>query len=235
MKLWHYFAAVALILVVVYYVYLHRQDLGLAQSHAEVISDTGTPRLDTNESTPGTMARVGHFNWQVVNRASEGFKVEMPAEVKRTQVPAFNEKGASDEISMIICSPDADSTYSVSWADDPPVVRMSDHTPDRILETAKQGALARTQTTQVSETRTNPGGNPGRDFVGRNAGGGGISARLIYTGKRLYLLTASFPSDSARRDQDIARFFNSFSITSAAPTSTIPETLPAAPAPSERQ
>jgi hypothetical protein len=232
-KRWHYFAAGVIILVLVY-VYLHRQDLGLVPPHAEVIPDTGTPKPDSTESATVPASRANRFNWQLVNRTGEGFKVEMPADVKKTQVPAFNEKGGSDEISMLISSPDSDSAYAVSWADDPPVVRMSDHTPDHILETAKQGALTRTQTTQVNETRTNPGGNPGCDFVGRNAGGGGISARLIYAGRRLYMLTATFPSDSARRDQDISHFFNSFSITGAAAASTIPESLPAAPVPSER-
>jgi hypothetical protein len=233
-KRWQYFVAVVLVLVVVYYVYTHRQDLGLTQPHAEVVPDTSPPKSEFRESIPVPVQRVGAFNWQVVNRSSDGFKVEMPAEAKKTQVPAYNEKGGSDEISMIIASPDADSSYAISWADDPPVVRVSDHTPDHILETAKQGALARTQTVQVNETRTNPGGNPGRDFVGRNAGGGGISARLIYAGRRLYMLTATFPSDSARRDQDITRFFNSFSITGAAAASSIPESLPAASPPAMR-
>jgi len=233
-KRWHYFAAGGFFLVVVY-VFLHRQELGLVPPHAEMVTDTASTKPESTDSTPVPVPRGGRFNWQVVNRSSEGFKVEMPADVKKTQVQAYNEKGGSDEISMIIASPDADSAYAVSWADDPPVVRMSDHTPEHILETAKQGALARTQTSQVNETRTNPGGNPGRDFVGRNAGGGGISARLIYAGKRLYMLTATFPSDSARRDQDITRFFNSFSITSSTAASSIPEALPPAAAPAARR
>jgi hypothetical protein len=54
-----------------------------------------------------------------------------------------------------------------------------------------------------------------------------ISARLIYVGQRLYLLSATFPSDAARRDEDIAHFFNSFSL---AASSRIPDTLPAASA-----
>jgi hypothetical protein len=234
-KHWRYFVAVVLCLVIIYYVYIHRQDLGLVRPHAEVISDSSAPRSDSTEPAAVPALRVGSFNWRAVNRASEGFRVEMPADVRKTQVPAYNDRGGSEEISMIIANPDADSSYSVSWADDPPVIRNSDHTADHILEIAKQGALARTQTTQVTETRTNPGGNPGRDFVGRNAGGGGISARLICAGRRLYMLTATFPSDSARRDQDIARFFNSFSITGASAASSIPESLPPASTPGERR
>ena len=84
----------------------------------------------------------------------------------------------------------------------------------------------RTQTTEVSEVRSNPGGSPGRDFVGRNAGGGVLNARLIYAGQRLYLLSATFPSVAARRDEDIARFFNSFALTARSRTS---DTLPTVP------
>jgi hypothetical protein len=41
------------------------------------------------------------------------------------------------------------------------------------------------------------------------------------------MLIAAFPSESARRDKDVTRFFNSFAIVSSG---RIPETMPLAPA-----
>ena len=38
--------------------------------------------------------------------------------------------------------------------------------------------------------------------------------RLIFAGSRLYMLNAAFPSAAARRERDVTRFFNSFSVTS---------------------
>ena len=99
-----------------------------------------------------------------------------------------------------------------SGADDPPVARYSDMSPDKTLDTARDGALARTQTTLVSETKGQPQGFPDREFASRNIGGGVMNSRLIYAGKRLYMLIAAFPSTSARRDEDVNRFFNSLQI-----------------------
>jgi len=197
------------------YIYLHRQEFGSLwpRGNGSASSDEGGGESFASSATP--VAHTGRFNWRTVTRP-EGFKVEMPCETRKIEVPAFSERGATDQVQMILCDPDLATTFSVSWEDNPPVARVGDRSVDHILDSAKDGALVRTQTTEVSEVRSNPGGSPGRDFVGRNAGGGVLNARLIYAGQRLYLLSATFPSVAARRDEDIARFFNSFSLGSSA-------------------
>ena len=80
------------------------------------------------------------------------------------------------------------------------------------LNNARDGALTRTQTTLVSEQSSSRQGHPVQDFSGRNAGGGVFNARLILVGRRLYMLMATFPSASARRQVDVDRFFNSFHV-----------------------
>jgi hypothetical protein len=87
--------------------------------------------------------------------------------------------------------------------------------------------MARTQTSLISESATTVAGFPGRDFSAGNAGGGILNSRLVYASPRLYMLIASFPSESARREEDVLRFFNSFQIV---PSRTVPETMPLAPA-----
>jgi hypothetical protein len=61
--------------------------------------------------------------------------------------------------------------------------------------------------------------------MARNSSGGVMDTRLIMAGKRLYMLSAAFPSMSARREQDVKRFFGSFQATEAA---AIPSSLPPA-------
>jgi hypothetical protein len=163
-----------------------------------------------------------------VDRTPDGFKVDMPSDVKEIQIPAYNEIGGTDQVNMIFSYPNSETSFSVAWADDPPVVRVNNRVPDRILDMARDDALTRTQTTLVSESRITPGGFPARDFAARNVDGGVINSRLISAGSRLYMLIAAFPSANARRDQDVTRFFNSFTTTASA---SIPETMPAAPAP----
>jgi hypothetical protein len=150
-----------------------------------------------------------------VDRAAEGFRVEMPVDTRKIQIPAYSEAGKTDKVNIIFSNPDAETTYSLAWEDNPPVARVSRYAPDRTLESARNGAVARTQTTLLNESTTNTQGFPGREFTARNSGGGILNSRLIYAGSRLYMLTAVFPSAGARRDQDVSRFFNSFVIVGA--------------------
>jgi hypothetical protein len=211
-----YFIVLGGILILgIVYIYLHRQQLGL----------TGLPGFGAGEDTSADQNTPAHMNWQKVNRSHDGFYLEMPAEVKELQVPAYNEHGGTDQVQMIVCNPNADTSFSVAWEDDPPVARVNGHAPDRTMDMARDDALARTQTILIEEYRSNIDGYPARDFVGRNINGGIISSRMIFAGKRLYLLSAAFPSAHALRDRDVTRFFNSFTFDR---NSGIPESLPEA-------
>lgn len=164
------------------------------------------------------------LEWRPVEDASIGFKVEMPGDPQRIAVQATSETGGNEPISMLLVKPDSDRTYAIAWAEKPPVARMNDLVPDKTLDQARDGALNRTQTTLVSEIRSNPQGYPGRDVVAHNVGGGILDTRLIYAGPRLYMLIATAPSAASRHEQDVIHFFNSFAI---AANTQIPETIPA--------
>ena len=225
MKRWHYIVLLVIVVLIIVYVYLNWQELGLGGPHG--FGSSGDMSGDQALSS----SRPAVINWQKVDRTPDGFKVDMPSDVREIQIPAYNESGGSEQVSMIFSYPNSETTFSVAWADNPPVVRVNNRVPDRILDMARDDALARTQTTLVSESRITPGGFPARDFVARNSGGGVMNSRLISAGSRLYMLIAAFPSASARRNQDVTRFFNSFRTTFSA---SIPESMPAAPAPIRR-
>jgi hypothetical protein len=149
----------------------------------------------------------------------------MPGEPKQVVIQATSETGGTEPVSMLLVKPDADRTYGVAWAEKPPVARMNDLVPDKTLDEARDGALNKTQTTLVSEVRSNPQGYPGRDLVAHNVGGGILDTRFVYAGSRLYMLIATAPSAASRHEEDVIRFFNSFAIAS---NTQIPETIPAA-------
>ena len=218
MKRSRYIVLAGLLIAGIVCVYLYRQELGLGGPHT-FGSSTG---LSSDQAASSTV-RPARMNWQAVNRPKDGFKLEMPADTREIQVPAYNENGGSETINMILANPDGATAFAVAWADNPPVVRVNNRAPDRTLDMARDGALTRTQTSLVSERRIAPGGFPARDFVARNVGGGVMDSRLLYAGNRLYMLIAVFPSMSARREQDVTRFFNSFTASGA---TGIPETLP---------
>jgi len=189
------------------YVVLDWQDLALPGFRGPGNGDAGDS-AEPAESSASPAAIV----WQKVNRASEGFGVEMPTGVQEIQIPAYNETGATEQVNMIFANPDAETTFSVAWEDNPPVARVNNQAPEQTLTMALDGAISRTQTSLVSESANNAQGFPGRDFSARNSGGGVMNSRLIFAGSRLYMLVAAFPSAAARRNSDVTRFFNSFTI-----------------------
>jgi hypothetical protein len=189
------------------YVYLHRQELGLGGSRPAQLEETAT-----SASAQAGQMGPAPIVWEKVDRSSDGFKVEMPTGVQQTQVPAYNERGGEEPVQMIFSNPSADTTFSVAWADNPPVARLNQRSAERTLEMARDDALNRTQTALVNESAISLDGRPARDFSAQNANGGAMNTRLIYAGQRLYMLTAVFPSAGARRDDDVSRFFNSFAI-----------------------
>ena len=166
------------------------------------------------QTNPGL--RPAHVAWQEVDRGPDGFTVEMPGGSSETQVPAYTEQGVAEQVEMIEASLDPDTTYAVAWADNPPVERVSSgEGAEKTLDLARDGALGRTQAMLLTESRENRKGYPSRDVLARNAGGGILNARLILAGSRLYMLIATFPDSSARRDEDVNHFFDSFSLTAA--------------------
>jgi hypothetical protein len=202
----YYIVLIVIGLLGIAYIYLHRVELGLVSPSSSPSGESASTDLADSSAHPA------HMIWKQVDRTPDGFKLDMPADTREVQVPAYNERGGQDQVEMISAYPDADTTFSVAWADDPPVERVLGRSPDRILDTARDDALARIQATLINESRTSRLGYPARDFTGRNAGGGILDSRLILAGSRLYMLIAAFPSSSARRDQDVDRFFNSFTI-----------------------
>ena len=212
-KRWHYILLAAVFAAGLGYLYVHRQELGLASAHR-------APGSPATEADANPTSKPATITWQHVDRAPDGFKIDMPVEVKDIQIPAYNEHGEADQVSMIFSNPSADTTYSVAWADNPPVARVNSHAPERTLDMARDDALARTQTSLINESQNAYEGFPSREFQAHNVGGGILNSRLIFAGSRLYMLTAVFPSASARRERDVTHFFNSFTITTPAGTGT---------------
>jgi hypothetical protein len=215
MKRAYLYVAAILAVIGALYFWNHRQEIGFLRSWLP--SRSPEDLLDRGANP--------QMSWQTVSDPSLGFKIEMPGSPNRVIVQANSETGSSEPISMLLVKPDGNRTYAIAWAERPPVARINDLVPDKTLDQARDGALGRTETTLVSEVRSNPQGFPGRDIVAHNVGGGILDTRLIYAAPRLYMLIATSPSVTARHEDDVIHFFNSFAIAS---NTQIPETIPAA-------
>ena len=179
-----------------------------------------------NVGHAGAAESSGRLHWHTVQRPGDGFKVDLPANDNDLQVPAFNETGGAEPVHMLAANPNDEVTYAVTWEDNPPVARVN-HSIDRILNTARDGMLARTETTIVSQSRGFQRSYPSLDFLARNAAGGVLNARLVVADERLYVLMALFPSPSSRSERDVNRFFNSLVPSqSSAPSEVVPPASP---------
>jgi hypothetical protein len=190
-----------------YCVYVYRAPLGLV---APAKSAQNSPVIGAEASLAPS-----RISWQTIDRTQDGFRVEMPAGVTETQIPAYDERGNSHSAEMIQSSPSPEATFAVSWAEDPPIEHGNSRDFAPTLNRARDGALARSQTTLTGESRSSRQGYPESDFTARNDSGGILNARLILVKTHLYMLIATYPSASARRDEDVNRFFNSFVFVSA--------------------
>ena len=189
---------ILLIGVVAYLVWEYRADFGLGGSGGG----------------GGTNPGAGAMAWQTIDRSADGFKVQMPAAaVSETQIPAYSDHGVVEQVPMIEAAVDPETTYAVAWADNPPVERAAGEDAEKTLDMARDGALGRTQTSLVSESRREIEGHVSREFVARNAGGGILNGRLILAGTHLYMLMATFPGTEEWREEDVHRFFESFKLT----------------------
>ena len=202
MKRWQVIALIVAVAAVAVYFYYYR---GFGLGHR---ADTGGTAVEKAPSS-----RPAQITWETIIRPDDGFKVDLPADPKEVQVQAYNEMGSTEPVKMLYAMPDSDTTYALTWEDNPPVARVNDRVPDRTLDQARDGMLARTQTSLVSENRITVNGSPAREIVAKNGEGGLLQARLIFMNSRLYTLMALYPSMDARREQDVIRFYNSFNLT----------------------
>lgn len=196
MKRWHYIALAAVATAGGFYLYTQ----GGVQAVTNLFSG--------NFGHAGAAESSGRVHWHTVERPGDGFKVDLPADNKDLRVPAFNETGGAEPVNMVVANLNDEVTYAVTWEDNPPVARVN-HSIDRILNTARDGMLARTDTTIVSQSRGYQRSYPSLDVLARNASGGILNARLVVADERLYVLMALFPSPTSRDERDVNRFFNS--------------------------
>jgi hypothetical protein len=109
----------------------------------------------------------------LANRRSErGWVPDAVAGGSEAPVSAYTGSGVVEQVEMIETQVDPDTTYAVAWTDNPLVERAASEDAEKTLEIAKDGALGRTQTSLISESRGETDGHASREFLARNAGGG---------------------------------------------------------------
>ena len=203
MRRWLFWILLLVALVAIgwyYYGHLVPQKLSTVQT-TETIQT-----VNSNQNPPPPQA----INWETVERPQQGIKLQMPAGAQDSEAPAFKANGVAEQVNMVLSNTNANTTFAIGWENDPPVAEANRHDPQRTLQAARDGMLARTQTILIQQSDLKVAGFPALDLSARNQGGGILDARLIYVNGCLYSLIVAFPDLAARRQSDVDRFYQSF-------------------------
>ena len=203
MRRWLFWILLILALVAVgwyYYGHLVPQKLSTVQT----TETTQTAASNQNPAPPPAIT------WETVERPQDGIKLQMPAGAKDSDAPAYKANGAAEQVNLVLSNTNSDTTFAIAWENDPPVAHANRHDPERTLQAARDGMLARTQTFLIQQSDLKVAGFPALDLSARNQGGGILDARLIYVNGCLYSLIVAFPDLAARRQSDVDRFYQSF-------------------------
>ncbi len=184
--------------------YFYRHQVSLMSSTSQSADTSQTAASNQNPAPPQPI------NWETVERPQDAIKLQMPAGAKDSEAPAFKANGVAEQVNMVLSNANADTTFAIGWENDPPVAQANRHDPERTLQAARDGMLARTQTILIQQSDLKVAGFPALDLSARNQGGGILDARLIYANGCLYSLIITFPDLAARRQGDVDRFYQSF-------------------------
>ena len=86
---WGYVGLVILVVSGSYFIYQHRQSLMLSK-----VSQPATANQPRAATGPAEIV------WQKVDRTGDGFQIEMQANAKQIKIPAYNERGVSEQADM---------------------------------------------------------------------------------------------------------------------------------------
>ena len=126
-----------------YCVYVYRIQLGLVgpakgqTAASSNLSPNSGPTSSMDRTQPAQSSPP--IFWQLIDRPEDRFKVEMPAGVTETQVPAYDTRGGTYPVDMIQSSPSPEATFAVTWAENPPVEYGSGGDSTKTLDRARDG------------------------------------------------------------------------------------------------
>ena len=149
--------------------------------------------------------------WKRVSPTDAGFTLEFPAPPSEMEQRVKAADGKSEMVVHTLAAADGETAYMAGWHDYPPTTTSA----DAILDGARDGALANTKGTLVSEKKIKTGAHPGRELV-IQARGTTTHARIYWVKGRLIQMLAIMPEGQVV-EADAKAFLDSFRLDEPAP------------------
>ena len=162
-------------------------------------------------------------DWKTID--GKDFSVSAPGEAKTTEGTEQTEAGPVKTVTWAVQTSTA--FYAVSVADYPAGM-MKNAVPSKVLEGARDGAMANVGGTVEKDlgvfldSGTPKKKYPGRDFNGTTKAGIKLAARLFLVDDRLYQMICVSPKDSFN-EADFKKFADSFKLKGVAAAAPAPK------------
>lgn len=171
----------------------------------------------------GALACGEPEGWTTVTADDASFRVEMPGRAEHAR-KALGTPAGQAPIEMWV-QQDGRRAFVAGFTEYPDAVRQH-FDPERLLDSARDGAVERVRGRLVAEAPRELAGVPGRR-IEIDAEGGSVRVRgdLFVQGRRLYQVLATVPPKDAA-SPDIDRFLDSFVLLPRAETETRLEGAP---------
>jgi hypothetical protein len=154
--------------------------------------------------------RLLPHRWETYTAPDNAFLIELPAKPRIETIQAPREDGGGTVIiNAITAAPTSHTSYSCDYTE-------RDHhggeSSDKILESARDGSLRKTQGTVLNQRRITVQGYPGLEMQVSARGDSLVDERLLVVGERLYMIIAVATIKQDRESKTIQRVFDSFKI-----------------------
>jgi len=147
--------------------------------------------------------------WKKYTAPDHAFLIELPGNPRSETIQAPREDSDTVTINAITVTPTRHTSYSCDYTERDHLVEES---PDKILESARDGTLRKVQGTVLNQRRITLQGYPGLEMQVSARGDSLIDERLLLVGERLYMIIAVATIKQDREPQTIQRVFDSFRI-----------------------
>jgi hypothetical protein len=136
---------------------------------------------------------VAHYDellpnrWHAYTAPDGSFSIELPGKIDVEPVQAPSGDGHVSNLNMLTANPRSTTAYSCTYVEDPGIGKK---TALQVLESARDGSLAKIQGTVVSQSNIEVQGHPGLEWHARARADSLVDSRIIVVGNRLYMIMA---------------------------------------------
>jgi hypothetical protein len=162
-----------------------------------------------------TAAIIAHYDdflpyrWQSYSAPDGSFSAQFPGKPEVADQQVELATGGTVVTHQIAAAPAKTTSYNITYFEDP---RLANESAEEVLNSAREGSIAKVQGNLVSEQRLEVEGHPARDLEIHARGNSTLSVRMIAVRGRLFMLMVVDTGRERADSKNDRKFFDSFKL-----------------------